>query len=264
MFGLFILDVYVTQLMLNKEVFFDTGGAPLIIKIVFINFPVIIVAERKRSRKNDNYVYEFKAGQSYNFSMRFEELVKRMKKVPLNIGVFRENDNYPICNARTHLNGCACDLGTLKVENPKSFIFRGPFDLVDSGNNFAGQVGINITIINMGRCMMRYYALAPKCFLFKSGPEGNEYKCNYKDTSYAAGGLLHEAFGDNVGKVTELTMDLDIDSPTNLIKDIIGISPAAEHLGRGSPEPQLPREPLVDPRLVRKKKKEKGKRKRKK
>ncbi|XP_053973896.1 uncharacterized protein LOC128873915 [Hylaeus volcanicus] len=261
MFGLYLLDVYVTKLILNKEVYVDTGGSPLIVKVVFINFPAMTVVERKRHRRDDDiFIYEFKNGQSCHFSMICEELVKKMKKVPINIGVFREDDEYPICYVRTHLTGCACDLGELKVDRPKSFTFRGPFDLVDNGNSFAGQLSIDITITSMGRCMMRYYALAPNCFLFKTGPEENEYKCNFKETSRIADELLYGSFGDNVGKVRELSVNLDTDSPGSLVTDIVGITPAAGHLANGSPPPQPPREPLVDPRLVRKRRR-KGRKK---
>ncbi|XP_076623204.1 uncharacterized protein LOC143342824 [Colletes latitarsis] len=252
MFGLYLLDVYVTRLTLNKEVYVDTGGSPLVVKVVFVNFPAMEVAERKRSRKDDDiYIYEFKGGQCCHFSMMCDELVTKMKKVPLNIGVFRKDDNYPICNIRTHLSGCACDLGTHKIERPKSFRFRGPFDLVDSGNSFAGQLGVDITVTNIGRCMTRYYALVPNCFLFKTDPEGHEYRCNLKESSKISDELLYGAFGDNIGKIAKFTQNLDLDSPGPLVMDIVGIAPAAGHLAAGSPPPREPLPPLVDPRMTR-------------
>ncbi|XP_031839564.1 uncharacterized protein LOC116430036 [Nomia melanderi] len=240
MYGFYVFDVYVSQLTLNKEMYADTGGATLVVKVVFINLPTAEVTERSRSRKNDIYAYEFKGGQSCHFSALSEELVKMMKKAPLHIGVFRVDDNFPVCGVRTYLTGCACDLNTLLVQNPESFIFRGPFDLVDSGNSFAGQLGATITVTNMGRCIMRHYALVPNSFLFKTESEENEYKCSFKEKSKSSG--------------SHRTMNLDVDSPGSLLRDIIGISPIAGYLAHGCPPPQLSREPLVDPRAPQSKK----------
>lgn len=111
--GLFLLDVYVSELILNKETYADTGGAPLVAKVVFIDFPAMEVSERDRFHKNDVndiWVYEFNGGQTCQFSIPCLELVKRMKRVPLRIGIFRDKDHYPICCVRTHLSGCVCDL----------------------------------------------------------------------------------------------------------------------------------------------------------
>ncbi|KZC04653.1 PREDICTED: uncharacterized protein LOC107190117 [Dufourea novaeangliae] len=245
MYGLYLFDVYISQLMLNKETYTDTGGSSLITKIVIINLPPMEVFEHSRSRKNDIHVFKFKGGQACHFSVLCEELVKIMKRLPLYIGVFRVNDEFPICSVRTYLSGCACDLNTLMIQNPKSFIFRGPFDLVDPGNSFAGQLGATITVTNMGRCMMAYYALVPDCFFFKTGPGEDEYKCNFKEKSNSSG--------------QHRTMNLDADSPKSLVRGIVGVSPVAQYLARGSPPPQPPFEPLVDPRAARGRKKGKGK-----
>lgn len=43
------------------------------------------------------------------------------------------------------------------VEDPKPFMFRGPFELTDPGNSFAGQLGVDITITNMGRYYEKKY-----------------------------------------------------------------------------------------------------------
>lgn len=113
MFTLYHLDIYVAQLKLNKEAYADTHGESLLAKVVFLNFPALEVTERKRHHiddDNDIYLYEFHSGQTIHFTMPCEELVKRMKRVPLSIGVFRMDDYYPVCHTRTFLNGCACDL----------------------------------------------------------------------------------------------------------------------------------------------------------
>ena len=111
MIGLYLLDIYVEQLMLNRDVYIDTNGAKLVVKVAFINFPPTEVNERERSLKNETiYVYGFRCGQSIHFSMPTEELVNKMKKALLKIGIFKVNDTYPICHIFTHLSGCACDM----------------------------------------------------------------------------------------------------------------------------------------------------------
>ncbi|CAK9803931.1 hypothetical protein ANTPLA_LOCUS3873 [Anthophora plagiata] len=263
MFGLYLLDVYVTRLMLNKEVYTDTGGSTLVTKVIFINFPATEVIERSRSVKDEKiYVYEFKSGQSCHFSMTCEELVKKMKRIPLKIGVFRVDDNFPICYIYTHLTGCACDMGSLAVENPVPYVFRGPFELVDPGNNFAGHLDLDITVLNLGRSLVIPYALAPDCFVFKTEPEGQEFKCNIKDTSKLPGGN-EIPFGENLPDFSNRIMDylLDTASPGNLIRDIAGISPVADKLALGSPPYKPPRPPLVDPTLDTRRKKRRGRKK---
>lgn len=97
--------------MLNKDVYIDTSGAKLVVKVVFIDFPPTEVNERERSVKNETiYVYGFKRGQSIHFSMLAEDLVAKMKKALLKIGIFKVNDTFPICHIFTHLSGCACDM----------------------------------------------------------------------------------------------------------------------------------------------------------
>ena len=97
--------------MINKEVYKDTEGSKLVAKVVFINFPATEIVERNRYVKDEIiYVYEFNNGQSFHFSMSCEQLVRKMKRIFLNIGVFRVHDNFPICSAQSRASGCACDL----------------------------------------------------------------------------------------------------------------------------------------------------------
>nr|XP_033183020.1 uncharacterized protein LOC117153259 [Bombus vancouverensis nearcticus] len=252
MYGLYLLDVYVSQLMINKEAYTDTGGSTLVTKVVFINFPATEILERDRSVKDDIiYIYKFNGGQSFHFLMSCEEMVKKMKRLLLKIGVFRLDDNFPICSTQTRLSGCACDLGKVCVEDPTPFVFSGPFELVDSGNSFAGYIDLDVTVINLGRSLVTPYALAPNCFVFKSHPQGPEYKCNAKELSKLSKGMSIPV-GDNLATMGNLMMDnlLDTAPPGNLMKDIVGISPVADYLALGSPPPKLPRPPLVDPTLI--------------
>ena len=41
------------------------------------------------------------------------------------------------------------------MENPTPFVFRGPFELVDTGNSFAGYLDLDVTVTNLGR----YYGI---------------------------------------------------------------------------------------------------------
>ena len=97
--------------MINKEVYKDTEGSKLVAKVVFINFPAAEIVERDRYVKDEIiYVYEFNSGQSFHFAMPCDELVKKMKRISLNIGIFRVDDNFPICSTQSRASGCACDL----------------------------------------------------------------------------------------------------------------------------------------------------------
>ncbi|XP_076763743.1 uncharacterized protein LOC143431114 [Xylocopa sonorina] len=255
MFALYLLDVYVTRLTLNKDVYADTGGSTLVVKVGFLNFPATEVVERDRRVKDEElFVYEFERGQSCHFSMMSDQLVKTMKRVKLRIGVFRVDDGFPICHVHTYVNGCACDLGLVCISKPAPFVFKGPFDLVDPGNSFAGQLELVITVTNLGRSLVTPYGLAPNCFVFKNNSEGPEYKCNSKD-SQRLSERMNILNGDNLASIETVVMDklLDTAAPGNLMRDVAGISPVADRLALGSPPPKLPRPPLEDPTVVRRK-----------
>ncbi|CAD1471277.1 unnamed protein product, partial [Heterotrigona itama] len=231
MYGLYICDICVSQLMINKEVYKDTEGSKLVAKVVFINLPATEIVERNRYVKDGIiYVYEFNNGQSFHFSMPCEQLVKKMKMISLNIGVFR---------------------GEIGVQGPTPFVFRGPFELVDAGNSFAGYLDLDVTVTNLGRSVVTPYALAPNCFVFKNHPDGPEYKCSTKELSKLPG-RTNVLVGDNLTAMGNLVMDnlLDTAPHGNLMKDVAGISSVADHLALGSPPPKFPRPPLVDPTLV--------------
>ncbi|XP_043795613.1 uncharacterized protein LOC122716519 [Apis laboriosa] len=262
MIGLYLLDIYVEQLMLNKDVYIDTNGAKLVVKVAFINFPPTEVNERERSLKNETiYVYGFRCGQSIHFSMPTEELVNKMKKALLKIGIFKANDTFPICHIFTHLSGCACDMAKVAIKDPTPYVFRGPFELLDPGNNFAGQLDIDITVRNLGRALVTPYVLAPKCFVFKNEPDGPEFKCQASRMSGGMDGSSPPPSAENTVREDLL----DTGPAGNMMADVAAISPAAPRLALGSPPPKLPRPPLVDPTLVKKKpKKDKKKAKKKK
>ncbi|CAL7936054.1 unnamed protein product [Xylocopa violacea] len=265
MFALYLLDVYVMQLKLNKEVYVDTGGLKLVVKVGFLNFPTTEVVERYRYIKDEEkiYVYGFKSGQSYHFSMMCDELVRKMKRVKLRIGVFRVDDDFPICHVHTYVNGCACDLGLVGIANPAALVFRGPFDLMDPGNSFAGQLELDVTVTNLGRILVTPYGLAPNCFVFKNSPEGPEFKCNSKE-SQRKSGEINKTEENNLASMDTVVLDklLDTSPPGNLMREIAAISPGAGRLALGSPPPKLPRPPLVDPTTVRRRRRgRKGRRK---
>ncbi|XP_076299037.1 uncharacterized protein LOC143218035 [Lasioglossum baleicum] len=250
MYGLYLLDVFISELLLNNDAKGDVAGSSLTVKAVIIDLPVTEVAERKRFPKNDDvHVYRFTGGRTCHFSAPCEQLVKTMKRLPVHIGVFRVGDEFPICGIRTYLSGCACDLNTLNVYKKKSFMFRGPYDLADSGGSFAGQLDATITFTNLGKCITRCFALVNNAFIFKTDPEETEYKCSLKAKMNSSNGYR--------------TTKADDDSPEKLaalIRDVSGVSPLATYLARGCPPPRPPREPLVDPRAAKGKKK-KGKKK---
>lgn len=103
---------------------------------------------------------------------------------------------------------------------------------------------------------MTPYALAPDCFIFKNHHDGQEYKCNTKELSKLP--QRTNVLGtNNLAAMGNLVMDnlLDTSPHGNLMKDVAGISPVADHLALGSPPLKLPRPPLVDPTLVTRKKK---------
>lgn len=115
------------------------------------------------------------------------------------------------------------------------------------------------------RALVTPYVLAPKCFVFKNEPDGPEFKCQ---ASRMSGGMDGGGSSSPPPPSTENTVREDLLDPGpagNMMADVAAISPAAPRLALGSPPPKLPRPPLVDPTLVKKKpKKDKKKKKKKK
>ncbi|XP_017879485.1 uncharacterized protein LOC108624597 [Ceratina calcarata] len=268
MFGFYLLDVHVTSLRLNKEVYMDTGGAKLSVAVVFVDFPATEVRERERRFVEEEgiYVYKFRAGQSYHFSMGCGKLMNKMKRVKLKIGIFKPDERFPVCYVHTYLSGCACDMGSADVERPVPFVFRGPFELVDPGRSFAGSIDLEITLTNLGKSLVSWYALAPDCFIFKndSTSQSDEYKC-YARGKEASGSLIVDDDPSVVQRNRVKNELLESSSPGNLMATIAGISPTGDRLALGSPPPRLARPPLVDPtQLMRRRRKKGGKKGRKK
>ncbi|KAG7212044.1 hypothetical protein KM043_011238 [Ampulex compressa] len=237
-FRLFFLEANVSKLVLTEDAYRDSGGAPLRVKISFLNFPTMEIMECNRVIEEDSFFFEFEAGQSRHFSMQPQDLFARMKKNPVSFGVFRAGDSFPICHVITPLSGCACDLGSMSIEESSPFTFKGPFDLLDPGGNFAGQLGIDVSVTNMGRFIITQYALARGYFVLKKDSKADELECRRKQSSLT--NLTSRGFRKGDG----------VDIVKNLMKDIAGISPVSERLSFGRPPPKPPLIPLVDPQVV--------------
>lgn len=173
------------------------------------------------------------------------------------------------------------------MKDPTPYVFKGPFELLDPGNNFAGQLDIDITVRNLGRytqflhslilpspfsptfypflgrrALVTPYVLAPKCFVFKNEPNGPEFRCQ----ALRMGGGMDAGGPSSSPAAVENTVRedlLDRGPAGNMMADVAAISPVAPRLALGSPPPKLPRPPLIDPTLAKKKPK-KGKTKKKK
>ncbi|XP_012349335.1 uncharacterized protein LOC105736957 [Apis florea] len=163
--------------------------------------------------------------------------------------------------------GCICiiekvnksygDAGKVPIKDPTPYVFRGPFELLDPGKNFAGQLELDITVRNLGRALVTPYVLAPKCFVFKNVAEGPEFRCQVSRMGGGVDGGLTAASVENT-----VREDLFDRGPAgNMMADVAAISPVAPRLALGSPPPKLPRPPLIDPTLVKKKPKKKKKKK---
>lgn len=168
--------------------------------------------------------------------------------------------------------------GKVPSKDPTPYVFRGPFELLDPGKNFAGQLDLDITVRNLGRyffsqrkwmgwmekwkysfgrALVTPYVLAPKCFVFKNVAEGPEFRCQVSRMGGGVDGGLTAANVENT-----VREDLFDRGPAgNMMADVAAISPAAPRLALGSPPPKLPRPPLIDPTLVKKKPKKKKKKK---
>lgn len=186
--------------------------------------------------------------------------------------------NLRILNRGTDRLKSAILQAKVPIKDPTPYVFRGPFELLDPGNNFAGQLDVDITVRNLGRYLYRVvrprptllqltsrralvtpYVLAPKCFVFKNEPDGPEFRCQ---SSRMGGGTDGGPSSPSVENTVREDL-LDKGPAGNMMADVAAISPAAPRLALGSPPPKLPRPPLVDPTLVKKKPK-KGKKKKKK
>ena len=110
---IFLLDIFVSHLVLVSESLEQVGNKKIVVQINFNHFPPLMVSASNSTAKalpDCKADFLFYKGQIRYFSMQIEEMVKLMEKYPLKIGIYTDGDSVPMCEVRIPLNGYARNL----------------------------------------------------------------------------------------------------------------------------------------------------------
>lgn len=151
---IFLVEITVERLMLNAEKYKEEFqcASPLV-KIKYLEFPVFVIGRRPRdtcagmpnSEPYDESVgLVYASGKSCLFVMKPSALVRSMQIRPLAIGIFRNDETFPIAEGSISMSGCLCDQVAMArndaFHRPEPFELYGSYCLLDPGKTPAGTV----------------------------------------------------------------------------------------------------------------------------
>ncbi|XP_024940045.1 uncharacterized protein LOC112494241 [Cephus cinctus] len=179
---IYIFETFASKLTLKSDVVKDAETKNFIIKINFLNFPIMEINSTHKSSTDIISEYEefiFNSGQLHHFNAKPKDLMKSIIKNPLKIGIFRLGDSFPLCEAIIPFSGCACELSLYSGigKSPKPLELEGPFYLMDPGKNSAGHVQLQVAIKPYGRSIHTYYTLQHDILTFKKIGSTEDYQC---------------------------------------------------------------------------------------
>lgn len=181
---LYLAELTVDKLKLTSDTIQAVGDQPVLIGIKFIDFPLIQISQHdfyfvpRPAAKRTNTL-EFHSGQSFLFSEKPRDLVKAIQHNPLKIYVFRRGDTYPTAETEVFLSGCFCNQ-IIMAENddesaPKPFVMKGCFNLLDPGENQAGNIFFDFRLTCFGKYIVNQFHVQPKTIFFKNKNMKSEF-----------------------------------------------------------------------------------------
>ncbi|KAL6432485.1 hypothetical protein ACFW04_006814 [Cataglyphis niger] len=173
---MYLVEILIDKLTLTPVKIKDIGEHPIVIKIVFLDLPLFEFTRDYDASKRGQEDMRFLIGKCCLFIKRPRDLVHELRSTKVRIGVFRGGDTYPTAEADLTMSGCLCDQIAM-VDNepgnqPKPFIMKGGFHLLDPGEQPSGTLNMELIIVCLGRISKTNYELLPKSFI--SGEQDKE------------------------------------------------------------------------------------------
>lgn len=167
---IYLIEILIDKLTLTPVKIKDIGEHPIVIKIVFLDLPVFeFTCDSDATKRDHQENVRFLIGKCCLFIKRPRDLVNELRSTKVRIGVFRAGDTYPTAETDLILPGCLCDqiamVGNDPGNQPKPFIVKGGFHLLDPGENPSGTLYMELVIACLGRVSKTNYELLPKSFV---------------------------------------------------------------------------------------------------
>jgi hypothetical protein len=144
---IYLVELNVDRLRLTASKYNeDFVDCPPLVKLKFIDFPVFVI--KRRDSVSTSCPYDeskglvYAAGKSCLFVKKPRDLVTAMQLQPLKLGIFRDQETFPIAEASIPLSGCLCDQIAMAKNDPshmpKPYELSGNYNIADPGSNYAG------------------------------------------------------------------------------------------------------------------------------
>ncbi|XP_011644588.1 uncharacterized protein LOC105431838 [Pogonomyrmex barbatus] len=206
---IYLLEILIDKLTLTPEKIKDVGEYPIVIKIKLSDFPVFEFTRDKTDVLKPDQDVRFMIGKCCLFAKRPRDLVQGLRSSNLRIGVFRGDETYPIAETKLTLPGCLCDqiamISNDPESQPKPFVMKGGFNLIDPGENPSGTLHMELIVACLGRIFKTHYELHPKSFV--SGEQDEEREICVK--RFVSPELLEEKIVKDVALIKPKVMSID-------------------------------------------------------
>uniref|UniRef100_A0A6V7ILS2 Uncharacterized protein n=1 Tax=Bracon brevicornis TaxID=1563983 RepID=A0A6V7ILS2_9HYME len=184
---LYLFEVTLNDLTLSEEKLYECDNRPLYVKLKFLDLPIVILSPNdffdtvtvQPVNEKKNGIVSMATGRSCLFGRHPKILVREMQKTPVRIGIFCDDETYPIAQVAIQLTGCMCDQVAMAMNDsdhlPKPFVLGGKYGLIDPGENPSGSIDLQLKITCLGRYVTTHYQMRENAFVFKNDRDEGQY-----------------------------------------------------------------------------------------
>ncbi|XP_044011991.1 uncharacterized protein LOC122854986 [Aphidius gifuensis] len=182
---LYSLELTLSYLQLQHENFNHYNKDLMNIKIKFLTLPIFEITasklklEKSRNSSLTNSSLILSSSISCLFSERSDFLVQKMQTTTVCIGIFLNDDKYPIAQKILLLSGCPCYQNLIKINNqpnsPEPYLFIRNYSINDLGKNRVGFIHLELKITCLGQYEITGYQIEKYCLVIESDCDEGQY-----------------------------------------------------------------------------------------
>lgn len=174
---LYSLELTIGYLQLQPEKFIHYNKDLMKIKIKFLTLPIFeITASELKLEKSDSLANGLLI-LSCLFSERPDSLRQKMQTTTVCIGIFLNDDKYPIAQKTLLLCGCLCYQMEINDQqnSPKPYLFIGNYSIDDLGKNRIGFIHLELKITCLGQYEITGYQIEKYCLVIENVCDERQY-----------------------------------------------------------------------------------------